>query len=281
MVTTVPGTNLNAKVRAKITKPASIEFVKALFFGAAGSGKTHALGTAMFDDRTAPLLVLDFEGGTTSIVGSGADVYHIHSWEDYNEIYKYLSQVDPITKKPIHGYKTIAVDNLSEMHLYALVQQMEDQPVMEGPSDTAERQMYNKALLQMQQFIRSFRDLPNVHVLYTAWAKTQIEPVVGNMKKPMLFGQLADSVVGMFDGAFLFEQTQKTGADLKIAQAKGLDISERRVYLKNTFGTRAKMRTAMMVGNIPDSIGPLVANTPTVSMIFDLWGIKHPTFPQQ
>jgi hypothetical protein len=93
---------------------------KGLFFGPPKHGKTHLIGTAAFDERTAPCLGLDFEGGMVDVLetmpGWGTDFLHhpVRSWEDFNEAYVRLDEND-------EGINSFALDSLSETHIFALM----------------------------------------------------------------------------------------------------------------------------------------------------------------
>src|SRR3954470_23962049 len=114
---------VRGQVMVEIVKPSALKFCKGLVFSPAGNGKTTFLGTAQEDPRTAPMLLLDFEGGTESLDGLDIDVAPIHSWEDYDEVFEMLLSEE-------HGYRSLGVDSVSETHIFALLAILDK----EGPS---------------------------------------------------------------------------------------------------------------------------------------------------
>lgn len=172
-----------------IVKASSQRHFKGLVFGPIGAGKTRLLETSMQDVRTYPMLLLEYEGGQSSLVGSDIDIVHIRDWKDYDEAKAYL-------RSGRHPYKSIGIDSISESHVMSLLSQL-DQRSRKVP-DLLEQGDYGIALTQMRRLIRDFRDLP-LHVFMTALAKDDVDPREGSVKKPALSGALADEAPGIFE----------------------------------------------------------------------------------
>src|SRR3954451_5110087 len=107
----------------EVRKPSENRYIKGLVFAPAGAGKTGLLGTAQEDDRTHPMLLLDFEGGSESLAGLDIDIVPIRSWEDYNDVYEALADGDTIEFEDGEGgtyeidfsqYKSLGIDSISE-----------------------------------------------------------------------------------------------------------------------------------------------------------------------
>src|SRR5512140_903510 len=62
-----------------------------MLFGPSGSGKTMLLGHAANDPRTSPILVLNFEGGCSSIEGSGAAIIQVNDTDEMTVQFERLS----------------------------------------------------------------------------------------------------------------------------------------------------------------------------------------------
>jgi hypothetical protein len=174
-----------------IVKPEDKAFMKALVFAPHGRGKTTFLGTAQEDERTAPLLLLDFEGNTESLYGLDVDIWPVRNWDNFEEVYRFLSV-------PGHGYKSIGIDSISEVNTYALLQEMTRRVNIGGPGredfpDQAQKQDYGAILVQMRRLLRRFRDLP-MHVIYTALDDTEPEPGEGIVKIPGMVGKMRREV---------------------------------------------------------------------------------------
>jgi AAA domain-containing protein len=245
-----------------ITKPGQNAHLKALIFGPYGSGKTHFLGTAQEDERTAPALYMDFEGGGQTLAGLDIDQVVVRTWQDFNEIYAELSAG---TK-----YQTILLDSLSETHIFALMEILSEVANSRDP-DKLEIQDYGKASIQMRRVIRAFRDLP-YHFIATSQDKTDREARVGNVKKPALAGQMADEAPGLFDVC----------GDRTIATETLPDKTTRDVHsllLKNFAQFRVKTRTPWgQEDTVPDYI-----DDPNVGSLLDVLGFvkKEEVQPQE
>jgi hypothetical protein len=173
----------------KIQKPDELRLMKGLIFGPPGHGKTTFLGSAQYDDRTSPILILDFEGGSESLVGLDVDIVRVSDWNVYNDVFEFLANDK-------HSYQSVGIDSISETHIFTLLNILK----MEGPTrkdpDLLQQGDYGKALVLMRRLLREFRDLP-IHVFFTALAKEDLDSREGMVKKPALAGVLADEVPGM------------------------------------------------------------------------------------
>lgn len=241
----------------QIKKAGSKAKTKTLIFGPPGQGKTVLLGTANDDPRTGPILILDFDGGESSLKGTDAEVAAIRDWKDYNEAFSYLAG-DEGKKK----YKSIAIDSLSETHIFSLLQILDREAVKrrdKGQLDMLQIQDYGQATMQMQRLVREFRDL-DYHVFYTCWAKDDKDPRVGMVKVPALGGQLATSIPGMMEVvtylALMREEDEKT-KETKTSRA---------LLLHGDTSFRTKARTAHGI------VCPEVIVDPTIGKLLDAIG---------
>lgn len=220
---------------AKIEQPAVLSARHILLYGPSGVGKTTFIGSAAFDSRTSPVCHLDFDGGGSTLAGIDPKLLvrvPIRDWKDYSEAYDYL------TTQP-HPFRSVAIDSLTETHIFGLLSivdaAIQDSKRRSDPYEV-EQGDYGKAMVMLRRLLRAFRALP-LHVFYTALAKTEVEPREGAVKKPMLFGQMSDEVVGLFD----------TTAYLSFAQLDGRPGKKvepvRVLVLQNEPSVRVKVRT--------------------------------------
>ena len=99
---------LRERLGAK-SAPDSIEWLNFLVYGEPGAGKTYLLGTAEDHPDTHPVLILDVDGGVTTIrKRTGVDVIQVRSIDQIVAIHKELHE------NPGH-YKTVGIDSLSEL----------------------------------------------------------------------------------------------------------------------------------------------------------------------
>jgi hypothetical protein len=144
-------------INIRSTKDLSINGVKILCYGAAGSGKTTLIASLPNP------IVLSAEGGLLSIQDANLPYLEIASMEDLKEAYKWLTE-----SADAKGFQSVALDSISEI---AEVVLNHEKKVNKDP-----RAAYGAMQEQMADIIRAFRDLPGRHVYMSAkLEKTQDE----------------------------------------------------------------------------------------------------------
>lgn len=250
----------------EVKRPGDNRFIKALIFGPPGQGKTYLLGTAQEDERTAPMLLLDFEGGDETLAGLDIDIAPIRSWDDYSEVFEALASGEHWTlpgTSLAEGelYKSIGIDSISETHTWALLEILDHATATNSrrdDPDSLEIQDYGKATIQMRRLLREFRDLP-LHVFYTATAKTVDERGIGKVKVPAMSGAMAEEVVGLMSIAGYLALVEED------------DEISRELILQNFPRFRTKIRVPWEQ-SAPDTI-----EDPTVAALLDALDIPAPT----
>jgi len=149
---------------------------------------------------------LNFEGGFLTLKGlpgEGTKWFkrRIRTWDDYSEVAQEIEDGD---------FKFVGVDSISETHIYALLNILEEEEARRKDVDLLQIQDYGKAMIQLRRFVRWFRDLP-CHVVFTASAKDHNDPKRGMIKKPGLSGQLSDDIPGMMDVVGYMAQVTEDG----------------------------------------------------------------------
>lgn len=175
---------------SKVHKAEESTFCNALIFAPHGHGKTHLLATANDDERTAPILVLNFEGGTHTLAGSDVDVFDVRSWEDYDEAYEILTD-------PNCPYKSVGLDSISETQVFGMLNIL-DRDAKRVDPDLMAQQDWGVILVQMRRLVRHFRDLDK-HVFFTALAGEIVLPRVGTVRAPLLQGAFQKELPGIVD----------------------------------------------------------------------------------
>jgi AAA domain len=231
--------------------------IKKLIYSPPNAGKTVFCGTAALDERTAPVMVLDFEGGLKSIrglPGEGTDWIPVRcfDWDDFSNAYERVRVND-------EGFKSVTLDSLSEVHNYAIeaiLVQMEDRRKEEN-KDMVEQGDYGKALIQMRRLVREFRDLP-IHFFCTAHSKDYTDPREGLLNIPNLYGKAAFEIPGLLETVgYLAIMQDDDGNDYRSMLYRG--------YPK----VRTKVRTPWGV-EAPEEI-----DNPTVSKVLDALGYNY------
>jgi hypothetical protein len=247
----------------KVEKPGENQYVKCMIFGPYGRGKTHLLGTAQLDERTYPMLFLDFEGGDQTLAGLDIDMVRIRDWDDYSEVYNEIANSDH------RKYKSIGIDSISETHIFALFAILDAEKKARSSkgvnTNLIQQGDYGIAGVQLSRLLREFRDLP-YHVFATALDKEVAERREGLVKKAALAGRMANELPAIMDivGYMSVPIEVKEGGP------------ERVLLLKNYPGYSVKMRTPWVVEDAPDEI-----EDPTITKLLDIVHIPKPAKQHQ
>lgn len=248
-----------------IRKPIDLALAKVLIYGDPGIGKTRFLGTAQQDERTNPMLVLDFEGGTSTLAGLDIDVFQIKGWQDFDDAYDFLVAGG-------HGYNSVAIDSVSETHWQMLSTLLDERDKGSNKvEDVSDPQEYGKALVQLRRFMRKFRDLP-LHVFYTAHARDDKDPKRGTVRKPSLAGKAAGEVMGIVDVAGYLAWQEVEVQDGKQVRKEMM----RTLSLKNNPRINVKTRTRWDLAlETPDEL--IGDDEVSITGLLNAIGIPHRT----
>jgi hypothetical protein len=207
------------------------------------------------------MALLDFEGGVLDVLdglpGFGTDCVHIpiHSWDDFNQAYERVRSND-------EGFKSVAIDSLSETHIFALMTIIDEQKSRRDDPDLIQQGDYGKGLVQLRRLVRYFRDLP-IHTFYTAHHRDDVDPKEGMIKLPNLAGKAAVEIPGMMSlVGYLALMTEYD-------EAKEKDVAHRVLLLQNYAKIRIGVRAPWGV-EPPDEI-----EDPTVTNVLDTLGYKY------
>lgn len=235
----------------KITKVQNrTNFLNILIYGDSGVGKTHLAGSCDEVPDLRPVLTIDFEGGTESLVRNFPDVEQVRvtTWQEMQAVYDELHRGQ-------HGYQTVILDSLTEIqkfNMYSIMEELvADKPDRE--IDVPSMREWGRNLEQMRRFVRAFRDLP-MNTVFTALKKEDKNEKTGMVTTlPSLSGKLAGEVAAFLDIVVYYYMKQVTEDDKKV---------DKRVLLSaKTETIIAKDRTGAL---------PLVLVEPSMKTIFDL-----------
>lgn len=221
-----------------------VDFLNMLLYGEPGVGKTTFIGTASKVQAMCPILLLDVEGGDLSL-GSfpGVEVVRVTNYKQVQPIYDELYRMK-------HGFRTVAIDNLTELRYFSMGDVMIDaKATAKNPDnidiDVPGQREWGKNSEQIRRVVRAFRDLP-MHTIFTAHAKEE-EQKNGLFKiKPSLPGKLADEVSGFVD-LVLYYYLKLVGTE-----------SKRLILTAKTAKENAKDRSGKL---------PTILEEPTMEMI--------------
>ena len=153
--------------------------VKMLVYGQAGAGKTSLIPTL------PNVVVLSAEGGLLSIQDAKLPFIEISSMSTLKEAYEWLTE-----SAEGKAFDSVALDSISEI---AEVVLNYEKKIAKDP-----RQAYGAMQEQMTDVIRSFRDLPNKHVYFSAKLEKQADEMGKILYSPSMPGNKTGQALPYF-----------------------------------------------------------------------------------
>jgi AAA domain len=171
-----------------------------MFHGEPGVGKTYLLGTAQDHPATSPLLVIDIDGGITTLRHrKDVDVIQVRSVTQLIAAYRELYNSIPSDGKKF-PYGTIGIDTLSELQQLDLVEVMKAFAQINDKidPDVPDQRGYGKSSTHMRQIVRAFRDLP-CNTIFNCHSQTDRDNNMRLISFPKLVGKLRIDIPGFLD----------------------------------------------------------------------------------
>lgn len=183
-----------------VRKPTEVsQFFNMMIYGEQGTGKTTLAASASVVEALSPVLLIDVEGGTQSLVGLYEDISVVEakSWQSLVKLHRVLERGN-------HPYKTVIIDNMSEAQKLSMaaimvdvVAKAKDEGEDRDPDVPSVRE-WGKLLVQMERMTRHFRDLP-MNVIFTAWVDEDKNKEGVKERRPGFQGKFAAEVAGYVD----------------------------------------------------------------------------------
>lgn len=195
-------------ITIKQFKPTSHK-VKAVVYGASGSGKTSFAGTA----KNA--VFASAEGGLLSIAKNAPNYVEIKTLQDLKDFYQYL-------KTQTHSFETVIIDSITEIN--DIIKADIEKKTGKG----MQLQDWGTLSKEIRMIFRSFRDLP-MHVLFIAQETADEKDENGTASKivPSLNGK-ASTEIAYFMDIVGYIYITKTGTRAMITNANSRFLTKDR-----------------------------------------------------
>lgn len=224
--------------------PSDIEFLNILIYGESAIGKTTLIGSAAEHEFFMPMLVVDIEGGTTTIrKRKDIDVVRAKTIKDVqviqNELYKDTSG----------HYRTVAIDSLTELQdldLRAIMKQAADANANVNIDVPSPRE-WGITRNHIRQVVRAYRDLP-MNTLMTALVLEEKEEGRPTKLYPSLPGKMRGEIAGFMDIVGYYYKERKGSGFV------------RRMQFTSTTKVLAKDRTGELGDSVDDPTLPMLMN---------------------
>lgn len=233
----------------------SITWLNMLIYGEPGVGKTYFVGTAQDHKATSPLLVIDIDGGISTLrKRHDIDVIQVRSVKQLIDVYRDLKNAIPSDGKKF-PYGTVAIDTYGELQSLDLTEIMvyASKTNDKIDKDVPDQRGYGKSLSHMREILRLFRDLP-CNTIFTAHSRSDRDNNMKLLTYPNLVGQLRVVAPGFLDIVGHY-RAEADGVD-----ADGKPLIKRLMQFAKTDTTIAKDRTG--------AFEPVEVN-PTIPSLWD------------
>lgn len=202
-------------IKIQSTK-SSVDSVKVLVYGDAGTGKTRLCATVPNP------IILSAEAGLLSLAQDNIPFIEVKTVEDVSDAFEYLTESEEGKQ-----FETICLDSVSEIgevFLNTLKKQNADA-----------RQAYGQLAEDMTELIRRFRDIPNKNVYFTAKSvKVEDENGITGFRPGLPGKTLLNNLPFFFDEVFALKIGKlEDGTEYNYLQTKG----EMKYIAKDRSGT--------------------------------------------
>lgn len=207
--------------------------VTGFIYGPSGSGKTFMVRSAVEDPDMFPILVCSCDSGELTLrdlIDDDKLVVTQTGLEELSNVFNYLHSRQ-------NRFKTVVIDNLTELHRRALMARG-DQRVAEGKAKTVGEftmQDYGIARTQILAVVSNFAlQLTGMNVFFTALSTTVTDELSGAVSyEPDIAGRLSGEVPGYCDVVGYLTVDTPSAAEVRKAEREGRTLPIERVLITN------------------------------------------------
>lgn len=253
----------------KLTSKGTSLARRTLIYGDPSAGKTMLSGTAQDVPEMRDILVADMDGGSITLRSRG-DVSAVDT-RNVTNVEQLLWML--IDKKPeVAGIGTLVLDGCSELQKRDLADiataEAKKSSTREKPRDADRNELldYRVNQTRMLRIFRMARDIPDINVIATCWAKKTFPKTPdGKQKKdsqptmivPDLTAGVMDTVLGAFDNVWYLFHDPET--------------DQRHLITNNYNVVRAKTRDEGVAKLLCNKDGLPILTNPSFPVIYDAY----------
>lgn len=200
-------------------------------YGPYGAGKTHLAGTAADSEMTAPMLLIDTEGGAATLrKKANIEVVTVRSIKELVDLHDELEENDCL------GFKTVGIDSVTEIQKLDIMEvaQKEASANPREDPEVPSKRGWGKSGIHIRNIVRAYRDLP-CHTIFTFMDQVREEADGVMATMPSLPGKLAGEIPGYLDVIGWLHAKEEKGEIERLLQVQ----PTRRVRAKDRLGLGA------------------------------------------
>lgn len=215
----------------------------ALVYGFSGSGKSYMVRSLMEHPNLNPALVMVCDAGHATYQDLIDDEkFFVAETPNVPDV---VTMVDWLLKQK-NTFKTVVIDNLTELHRSALLAAAKERVNKSGRGTdyVLEQADYGVARLQILNILSSITmRLPQTNIIVTAAASEREDEMLGLAQiSPNMSGKLSSEVPGFFDVVGYLWTKTPTAAERREADRAGKKLTPVRVLTTNQTSTITQAR---------------------------------------
>lgn len=216
-----------------VTQQKLVQRVTGFIYGASGAGKTFMIRSAVENPDMYPVLVCSCDSGELTLKDLIDNEKLVVAQTGLDDLSRILSFVSG----PKNTFKTIVIDNLTELHRRALMTRSTMRVESGKAASIGELTMqdYGIARTQLLSVVSNYAlNLKGINVFFTALSHTVVDELSGAVSyEPDLAGRLSGEVPGYCDVVGFLTVKTPSASDLRKAERAGKTLRSTRVLVTN------------------------------------------------